>query len=203
MKGLTTAWRTAWLGPAVAAAAVFALVWGMSAATAQSASYSATLSGDNVVPPVTTTGSGSFTATYDGATISYTLNASAPEILQAHIHLGAPGENGGVAAFLFGPVDPGQDSVSVSGTIGAADVTMGDLASLVDAMNNNGAYVNVHTTANPAGEIRGPIVASAALPTTGSGGLADEGGSPIWLWALLAGGLTFGAGVAVRRIAAR
>ena len=45
-----------------------------------------------------------------------------------------------------------------------------------------------------------PAEAPDALPDTGSGGLAaDGGGSSGWIWALLAAGLTLGAGLAVRR----
>ncbi len=41
--------------------------------------------------------------------------------------------------------------------IGGQNVTAGDFDALVDALRGNAAYVNVHTTGFPVGEIRGQI----------------------------------------------
>ena len=204
MKVQTRNWN-GWLLPVLAAAAMFALVWGLGGVTAQTKSYSASLSGDQLVPPVSTSAIGGFTATYDADGISYTLWSDANQIAQAHIHLGAAGENGGVVAFLFGPADPPVDGINVSGTIGEGDILDGDLAALVAAMEGGNAYANVHTVDNPGGEVRRQIaVAAAGLPSTGTGGLAGTGSdSAIWIWALLAAGLTLTAGVAVRRVSQR
>jgi hypothetical protein len=191
--------------PVIAAIAMFALVWGVTGAGAQSASFSASLSGGELVPAIDTTASGSFSATYTDSQISFSLNSDAAGITQAHINLGAAGESGAPVVFLFGHVDPGQDGISTSGTIMAGDLLSGDLDSLVAALNSGGAYVNVHTEANPGGEVRGQIaVAAAGLPSTGSGGLADTGnGGGALVWALLAVGLTLGLGLGVRKVTAR
>ncbi len=204
MKVQTRNWN-GWLLPVLAAAAMFALVWGLGSVTAQTKSFSAALSGSEVVPQVTTSAEGGFSATYDADGISYTLWSDANQVSQAHIHLGAAGENGGVAAFLFGPADPPVDGFNTSGTIGESDVLDGDLNSLLAALGDGTAYVQVHTADNPGGEVRGQIaVAAAGLPSTGTGGLAGTGSdSAIWIWALLAAALTLTAGVAVRRVSQR
>ena len=190
-------------------------------ATAQS-TFSATLSGDAEVPAVTTDASGSFTATIADGALDFSLTSDATGITASHIHLGGPDENGGVVAFLFGPADPAVDGVEATGTITVDDLLdplAGDWDGFVAALNDGTAYVNVHTEANPPGEVRGQIAPAAeaaperlsppapepvpapeapaaapdSLPATGSGGLAaDGGGASGWIWALLAAGLTLG-----------
>ena len=63
----------------------------------------------------------------------------------AHIHRGKPGKPGPVLIPLCGPCKPGQGG---SARISEAAVT---------AIKKGQAYVNVHTTKNPGGEIRGQI----------------------------------------------
>ena len=79
----------------------------------------------------------------------------------AHVHLGRRGKAGPVAVPLCGPCR--------SGARGTAKLN----AKTVAALLAGGAYVNVHTAKNPAGEIRGQVVRSSAPPpppgtTTGS-----------------------------------
>ena len=162
-------------------AALAAIVVAVAPVSAQGASrsVSASLSGDAEVPALVSTGTGSFTGTLSGGELSFTLTATVAGITQAHIHLGPADENGGVVAFLFGMVDPAVDEISVSGTITEADLigaAEGDFQAFAAALRDGNAYVNVHTEANPAGELRGQIaVAAVGLPATGSGGLADAG----------------------------
>jgi hypothetical protein len=83
----------------------------------------------------------------------------------SHIHLGKRGKAGAVAVPLCGPCRPGAR--------GTARLT----AKTVTALLSGGAYVNVHTARNPAGEIRGQIARGGKPPapppstgtTTGSG----------------------------------
>lgn len=100
-------------------------------------------------------------------------------ITQAHIHVGPADGNGPAAVFLFGPADPGSDGLDFSDTVTAASL-LGDFtaASVVEAIMAGNAYVNVHTEANPPGEVRGQIFVAlpGALPATGSGGLSDGAG---------------------------
>lgn len=83
-------------------------------------------------------------------------------VIQAHIHLGMPNENGPVVAFLFGPASNTGviDGRLAEGTIEEADLLgplAGDFEGFVDALRNGELYVNVHTLGHPSGEIRGQI----------------------------------------------
>ena len=148
--------------------------------------FKASLRGINETPgPVATQASGSFSATLssDGATLSYTVtyaNLNAP-VTQSHIHFGLSKEQGGIMIWLCqtaaapapvpatGPVVPtcpDTTSGTVHGTVSAAHVvgpnsqgiTPGaDFAKVVQAMREGAAYVNVHSTRSPIGEIRGPV----------------------------------------------
>jgi hypothetical protein len=66
----------------------------------------------------------------------------------AHIHAGKPGKAGGVMLALCGPCRNGQRG---NATISAAQLR---------TIRAGGAYVNVHTARNAAGEIRGQVKAS-------------------------------------------
>jgi CHRD domain len=65
--------------------------------------------------------------------------------LAAHIHLGKKGKAGAVAVALCGPCKSGQK--------GSTQVT----EATVKAVEAGKTYVNVHTTKNQAGEIRGQV----------------------------------------------
>lgn len=141
------------------------------------------LSGYNETPStLNSPGSGSFVAriSKDESSISYTLTyADLPTtVIQAHIHFGRPGLNGGVVLFLCNtsgtppgtvPAPPTCPATSgtVSGTLTAADVIAvagqgidagaAGFAEMVNALRNGSAYANVHTMQRPGGEIRGPL----------------------------------------------
>jgi hypothetical protein len=128
-------------------------------------SFTATLSGTNEVPAVTTTATGEATFTINGAQIEYTINVSGIEnALVAHIHTGREGQNGPVRLNLCGTGAPQPPCVSGTGVLatGANGTTVGDppitFDELVEAIRNDSAYANVHTTQNQGGEIRGQIV---------------------------------------------
>lgn len=124
--------------------------------------FRADLRGSNEVPPVASsaTGSAAF-AIIDDTSFSYTVATSAMTgVIQAHIHSGSAGENGPIRVFLFGPADPPLDVAGgtlATGTVGPGDLDGIGYDELLDQMRNEAAYVNVHTVANPAGEIRGQI----------------------------------------------
>jgi len=90
----------------------------------------------------------------------------------AHVHISAPGVNGGVAFFFCGgggkPACPSSAGgpVTITGTTLPADVLgptaqhfpAGQLDPIVAAIKAGVAYANMHTAPNPGGEIRGQLV---------------------------------------------
>ncbi len=88
----------------------------------------------------------------DRATLTWRLTFSklSGRAAAAHIHVGRPGKAGGVMLALCGPCRNGQR--------GAANITHAQLRTI----RAGGAYVNVHTAKNAAGEIRGQVKASEA-----------------------------------------
>jgi hypothetical protein len=128
--------------------------------------FVATLSGANSRPtPVTSTASGTASFTYlsDIKTLFYRIDvAGIDSVTLAHIHAPADtGHTAGVALNLWlGPVKgPGFTGTLAQGVGGEQGATAGmTLDSLLVVMRNGNAYVNVHTRANPAGEIRGQVV---------------------------------------------
>lgn len=134
--------------------------------------FAASLSGGQEVPPVATIGTGFSRLGSDQQASVLQVQVTASnlrDLIQAHIHLGRPGENGPVVLWLYGlparrPVDLGQGALFVNQAFTAADLT-GPLAgmplsALVQQMLAGNTYVNVHTVANPEGEIRGQIVSA-------------------------------------------
>jgi len=134
--------------------------------------FTAKLSGSNEVPPVTTaaTGIANFQIYPVGhqETLRYQLylkNISG--VTGAHIHKGKQGENGPVVADLFGtPSMSGPPAGKINGLLTAGTLyeskLTGPLAGntidiLVNMIRSGDAYVNVHTTQNQNGELRGQI----------------------------------------------
>jgi len=130
--------------------------------------FSATLAGDKEVPPVDTDarGSAGFSQPHFN-NMSFGIQVSSIEkVTAAHIHEGKEGDNGPVVVTLFkaenntgtGPVN-GQ---LVGGSI-TNEMLEGPLEGktieidLVKIIQDGEAYVNVHTTDNPNGAIRGQI----------------------------------------------
>jgi CHRD domain len=138
--------------------------------SAQSATFHATLSGKEAVPPVDTSahGTATFVLSKSGDSLSYTLSVTDIEdATMAHIHIGPVGKEGPVAVWLYPSNPPPMTKsgkftgVLAKGLITAASLS-GPLkgktiADLVDQIKAGMAYVNVHTTAHPGGEIRGQI----------------------------------------------
>ena len=128
--------------------------------------FLALLSGAEEVPPVETDAFGIFNARTNADETELTFNlitVGLEDILFAHIHIAPAGVNGPVTAFLFeADVDPVTENGHLSsGTITSADL-VGPLegmtiADLLDEIRSGNAYVNVHTSAHPSGEIRGQI----------------------------------------------
>ena len=129
--------------------AAFALATVAFSAPALADKMKATLNGASEVPANTTTGTGTADIDFDPATrkMTWKLNYSGltGPATMAHFHGPAePGKNAGVAV----PIAP-----ATSPTAGSATLTEAQAADLVAGKY----YVNVHTEANKAGEIRGQV----------------------------------------------
>lgn len=146
------------------------IMMNMPKAFATTEAFVATLDGVKEVPPVdaNATGSAGFSQPHLN-NMSYGIQLSDLEkVTAAHIHLGKEGENGPVIVTLFkADNDTGTGLINgqlVGGSI-SNDKLEGPLAGkavevdLVKAIQDGEAYVNVHTTDNPNGAIRGQIVA--------------------------------------------
>lgn len=142
------------------------LLGGVGVSTAKkndSRNFRTHLSGDDVIPPVDTNAQGQakFQLNKAGDELSFKLNvANIDDVVGAHIHQAPAGENGGIVVFLFG--NPFTDAVTVHGTLAegritATDVIGLDFDALLTAMREGSTYVQVHTLANPPGEIRGQV----------------------------------------------
>ena len=121
-------------------------------------------------PPVQTLGQGEaiFMISKDGQSIHYmVIAANIENITQSHIHVGPRGVNGPIVVWLYpasppAVLIPGRfNGVLAEGEITAANL-VGQLAGhplsdLINAMRAGNTYVNVHTSQNPMGEIRGQI----------------------------------------------
>jgi hypothetical protein len=124
--------------------------------------FTSTLAGSNEVPANGTAAEGAAGFSLDGNVLSYTLEVSnINNITASHIHSGAAGVNGPVRVFLFrgNPTTSvtGGRTILISGTLTPADVTGISWDTLIAEMRAGTAYVNVHTTLLPAGEIRGQV----------------------------------------------
>ena len=136
------------------------------------------LTGDEEFPVRDTRAQGQATikiASDEDSLVCKLMASNIDNVRQAHIHLGQPGENGPIVAFLYGPVPGGggaQNGRLSETTITKADLigplTGAPLSALTEAIRNGSAYVNVHTDDGvappntgpgdfPGGEIRGQI----------------------------------------------
>jgi hypothetical protein len=138
--------------------------------------FTATLTGDEEVPPVPSTATGTADLSVNDDQITYTVTVTGlANAVVAHIHIAAEGVNGPVRLNLCGTGAPQPPCVSGTGVLATGtNGTIVDGAisfdSLVSAMRTGGAYVNVHTDDGEgeqdtgpgdmaSGEIRGQVVA--------------------------------------------
>lgn len=130
--------------------------------------FTAHLTGGAEVPSNDSQGQGQviFRLNEDGTEMYYKLIvANIDNVRAAHIHCAAVGENGPVVVGLFGTPTVGvQNGVLAEGTITDANVNplscvggTKSLAAVLELIRSGSAYVNVHTTLLPGGEIRGQI----------------------------------------------
>ena len=130
------------------AAAVAMTMLGAYSAAALAADIKVALSGANEVPPVTTsaTGAGTITVNADMG-VSGSVMTTGIAATAAHIHEAAAGKNGPVIV----PMTKSGDNmwtVAAGAKLTEAQMT---------ALKAGNLYVNVHSAANPGGEIRGQL----------------------------------------------
>src|SRR5690606_5386149 len=122
------------------------------------------------VPPAQTQAQGQaiFQLSKDGTELRYKLIvANINNVTMAHIHLAPAGANGPVTTWLYPAGPPAQlipgrfSGVLAEGVLTQANL-VGPLAgqtleALIQHLMAGNAYVNVHTSQYPAGEVRGQI----------------------------------------------
>jgi hypothetical protein len=126
------------------------IVLSASAALAQTVNLKADLKGGNEVPPINVAGTGQVTATFDPATRKLSwkgtlANLTAPPTM-AHFH--GPAEATKNAGIQVAIPNPGA---SFSGEATLTELQSRDLLAGM-------WYVNIHTAAFPAGEVRGQLL---------------------------------------------
>lgn len=171
--------RPIWAVRALAVTAVLGLTIVSTSADEGNTSVSAKakLSGFNEVSPKLTNGAGSFKATINGSTLSYTLTFSglSSDAIMAHIHFGQRGVNANVFLWLCdstaapGPAGtpkcPAKGGTVTRSGVKATDIqgipsqnlSAGDFAGAVRIIRSGDGYVNVHSVNFPGGEIRGQV----------------------------------------------
>ena len=128
----------------VLAAAIFTMG---TLGVAYGADVKVTLSGANEVPPVTTSASGEGTISVaDDGAVSGSVTTKGVQGTAAHIHMGAAGKNGPVI------VPFNKDGDTYKAPAGAKLN-----ADQLTAFKSGELYFNVHSAANPGGEIRGQL----------------------------------------------
>lgn len=122
------------------------------------------LSGANEVPSVESNVTGFFGFNYDvdQQLLQYAVSlvvspTTVVEITNAHIHSGTVGNNGGDVHAIFPFTTPQvfSDSLDYFGTV--EGVTLADMGILGPGTQGATRYVNIHSTANPSGEVRGQL----------------------------------------------
>jgi len=128
--------------------------------------FEAVLSTQNEVPVRSTAANGRAQFVSDGTTVHYTIEVDdINAVIAAHIHSAPAGVNGPIRVFFFGGGSPNpggpstftDKSILAQGSFNASNVTGVSFADLLNQMRSGQAYVNVHTTAFPGGEMRGQI----------------------------------------------
>lgn len=134
--------------------------------------FSAHLTGFGENPSLYSPAQGDLKLTIGSGQLTWTLKYSGfiNQPSAAHVHISAPGVNGGVSFFFCGGAKPACPSsaggpVTISGTTLPADILgptaqsfpAGQLDPVIAAIKAGVTYANMHTSVNPGGEIRGQL----------------------------------------------
>ena len=145
------------------------LAAGAASASAETFTLTAVLTGSEETPPpgLNTGAFGNATVTVDTAarTVSYRVDVfNLPSgVTASHIHVGGVGTTGPVIVNFAPPTNASND-FAYAGTVPESQwvlraeqgIRSGD--DIIQAILGNNTYVNVHTTVNAGGEIRGRLV---------------------------------------------
>lgn len=127
--------------------------------------FGAFLIGTEEVPSVDSPGSGAARITQmDASTLKFEIRvANTTGIIFAHLHKAPVGSNGGVVVTLIPSQSPSplSNGLIATGMIQASDLS-GELVGmsiddLLMEMKSGNIYVNVHTSSNQSGELRGQV----------------------------------------------
>ena len=148
---------------------VGALGAGVSSAHADVYTFTAALTGSEETPPpgLNTGAFGTATITLDttARTLSYRVDVfNLPSgVTASHIHVGGVGTAGPIIVNFAPPVNASND-FAYAGTVPEAqwllrpDQGIRSGEDVIQALLGNNTYVNVHSTVNAAGEVRGRLV---------------------------------------------
>ncbi len=161
---------------ALLAAIVLSMALAASPALADGLEFEADMDGAQEVAPVDTPTTGEIEVEFNETLTEAAFELKVSDgvaILQAHLHCAPAGANGPVVVFLFGFIPGGFDvdgdlaeftltdaNVDAVGAdcVPSIGMAIDDLADLAQAMANGDIYANVHSVANPGGEVRGQLL---------------------------------------------
>jgi hypothetical protein len=132
--------------------------------------FRAMMNGPSQVPATTATGTGTFTATLDTVTNAFTYDITftglTSGVILAHIHGPATTTQAGVAMLDFGGVPGATFDFGMTSGKGHGALLLNASTSITPGVTGDSlrkllfaglTYVNIHTSNNPGGEIRGQI----------------------------------------------
>ena len=130
---------------------------------AQEQKFTASLTGDQEVPPDGSAAKGRAWFKPNNDSMWYKLDLTGLDtVMEVHMHIGKSGQNGDPVVMLFhsGPTGP-LNGTLIQGSFSAAELygpmSGKTISYLLDKMNKGEAYVNIHTGSFPNGEVRGQI----------------------------------------------
>jgi hypothetical protein len=131
----------------------------------QLAEFGAFLTGSEEIPAINSPGSGAARITQvDGNTLKFEVRvANTTDIVFAHLHNAPAGVNGGVVVTLIPTQSPAglSNGLIAEGMIDASKLSGAlagkSISDLITELEAGRIYVNVHTSANRSGELRGQV----------------------------------------------
>ena len=151
----------------LALAGLFVLLVSAAQAQAQTITFNAQLNGGNEPTPVVTGSVGTAVVTWNTTTRTGTYRVDVYNMpvgtTASHIHVGASNVGGPVVINFTVPPGGISNDFALSGTFACSDLVaraaqgINSCEDFEQALLLGNTYVNVHSTANPGGEIRGQL----------------------------------------------